>query len=129
MNQQQIIEAHIIALQGLYKRIAEIAKSMGGKATEGIAPLRLTVNVASPRSENVPALNVEMPDSFHVEFVPRNPLVNALSVQARRTHHGAGKNDWPFNFVQDIWRMGQNPLSDDEIRRCLTPEGPRPALY
>lgn len=130
MNQQQLIEAHIAALHGLYERVAEVAKVMGGKPREGVSLFRRTVEVALPRSENVPALEVEMPDSFDVKFAPSNPLGmgNVVSVRARRTHHGGGKNDWTFNCVEGVWRMGQNPLSDEEIRGCLTPEGPRPIV-
>ncbi len=131
MNQQQMIEAHIAALRGLYERVAEIAKGMGGKTREGGSRSSRNVDVPLPRSEDVPALELEMPDSFHVEFAPLNPLGmgNVVSARARRTHHGGGKRDWTFNCVQGVWRIGQNPLSDEEIRRCLTPEGPRPITY
>lgn len=131
MNQQQMIEAHITALRELFERIIEVAKGMGGKVREGASRLRRNVDVLLPRSENVPALEVEMPDSFHVELAPSNPLGmgNVVSVRARRIHYGGGKDDWTFSFVQGVWRTGQNPLSDDDIRRCLTPEGPRPITY
>ncbi len=130
MNREQTIEKHIAALQGLYKRITEVAKSMGGTAMNRVASRRVTVNVAIPRSDDVPALNVEMPGGFQIEFAPPNTLSggNALSVQARRIHHGGRKNDWTFNFLQGAWLVGETNLSDEEIRRCLTSEGP-PALY
>ncbi|HZL53896.1 MAG TPA: hypothetical protein VFC37_23430 [Terracidiphilus sp.] len=130
MNLQEIREAHIAALHELYKRIADIARSIGGVATEGTAPRRLTVNVAVPRDENVPALTVEMPDNFQVNFGPPNALGhgNALSVRAQRIHHGGTRNDWTLNLMQGVWQYAQKTLSDEDIRRCLTPEGP-PALY
>ncbi len=49
MNQQQMIEAHITALRGLYERIAEVAKGMGGKAREGVSGFRRNVDVLFPR--------------------------------------------------------------------------------
>jgi hypothetical protein len=130
MNLQELRESHITALHELYKRIAEIARSMGGTATEGTAPRRLTVNVAVPRDEDVPALTIEMPDSFHVEFAPPNALGlgNALSVKARRLHHGSTKNDWTVNLMQGVWQYTLKPFSDEEIRKCLTPDGPKPAV-
>ena len=130
MNLNEIRESHFAALHELYKRITEIAGSMGGTATEGFARRRLTINVAVPRDENVPALTVEMPDKFQVDFGPHNALGygNALSVRARRIHRGGTKNDWTFNHEQGVWRYAQKPLSDEDIRKCLTPEGP-PSLH
>ena len=131
MNQQQMIEAHITALRGLYECIAEVAKSMGGIVRERVSGFRRNVDVPFPRRENILTLEVEMPDSFHVELAPSNTLGggNVVSVRARRTHYGGLKNDWTSTFVHGVWRMGQNPLSDEDIRRCLTPEGPRPIAY
>jgi len=53
---------------------------------------------------------------------------NVVSVRAVRMHAGGRKNDWNFNFVNGEWRTAQGSLSDDEIRKCLMPEGP-PPLY
>ena len=71
-----------------------------------------------------------MPDNFQVEFAPSQALGlgNALSVVAQRMHNGGRKNDWTFNFAQGAWRVRRCDLSDEEIRKCITPEGP-PALY
>jgi hypothetical protein len=120
------------ALGALYDRIARIAEAMGGHAFQFV--LALTVPGAMTAdycSENAPALHAEMPDSFEVKFAPTFPLSigNALSVRARRSHAGSPKNDCGFNFGPDGWRRTQALLSDDEIRACLTPEGPRPATY
>jgi hypothetical protein len=128
MNIQEIRESHVTALYELYKRIAEIAESMGGRATAGSASRRRAIDVAEPRDENVPALFIEMPDGFYVDFAPPDVLrPGALAVHARRVHRGGTKNPWMFNFLQGTWRTGQSDLSDEEIRKCLTPEG-RPAV-
>jgi hypothetical protein len=131
MNFQEIRESQITALHELYRRITEIARTMGGTATEGTATRRLTVNVAVPRDEYVPSLAVQMPDTFSVEFAPPNVLGsgNALSVRGRRLHYGSPKNDWTFNLMQGVWRYTQEALSDEEVCKCLTPDGPRPAVY
>jgi hypothetical protein len=130
MNLQEMREAHVTSLHEVYNRIAGIAKNMGGRATEGSAHRRRTFDVAEPRNENVPALVVEMLDSFRVEFAPADVLrPGALSVRARRTHHGRTKNDWTFNYLQGIWQYAQKLVSDDDIRKCLMPEGPRAALF
>jgi hypothetical protein len=122
----------LVALNALYGRIASIAAAMGGKAAESSANLRIPgIMVASPRNEAAPALVVEMPDRFRVDFAPTHPLTieNALAVRAVRTHEDLRKTDWQFNLGSDGWQRTQAPLSDDEIRQCLTPEGPRPAIY
>lgn len=120
------------ALDSLYERITRIAKEKGGNASHQVLALTVPGQMtAGYQSENAPALSAVMPDRFHVEFAPAFPLSisNALSVNARRTHAGCRKTDWAFNFGPDGWRRTQDPLSDDEIRACLTPEGPRPASY
>jgi hypothetical protein len=120
------------ALDQLYGRITEIAGAMGGTAVRILEPLSFpNAMVDTPRRENAPALHVDLPDDFRVEFAPSFPLSigSALSVSAVRTHAGGRKTDWAFNFGADGWRRTQVPLSDDEIRACLTPEGPRPAVY
>jgi hypothetical protein len=120
------------ALGNLYERITRIATEKGGTASHQVLALTVPGQMsAAHQSENAPALSAEMPDRFQVEFAPAFPLSigNALSVNARRTHAGGRKTDWVFNFGPDGWRRTQDPLSDDEIRACLTPEGPRPASY
>jgi hypothetical protein len=120
------------ALNELYCRITQIAEAMGGRVFPIESSLSFpSATVADPRFEDVPALRVDMPDDFRVEFVPSYPLSfpSDLSMRAKRIHGGLRKSDWHFNFAPDGWRRTQAPLSDDEIRVCLTPEGPRPASY
>jgi hypothetical protein len=120
------------ALGKLYDRITRVAEAMGGTASHQVLALTVPGQMtAGYQSENAPALCAEMPDSFQVDFAPAFPLSigSALSVKAKRTHAGSPKNEWGFNFGPDGWRRTQAPLSDDEIRACLTPEGPRPATY
>lgn len=129
---QQTNDGKFAALNELYSRITRIAEAMGGTASPVVLGLSLpSAVVATPRSEDAPALGVEMPGGFQVDFAPAHPLSigNALSVRARRTHRGGRKNDWIFTFIQDVWRYSQNPLSDEEIRKCLTPDGPPPPSY
>jgi hypothetical protein len=120
------------ALNELYSRIMQIAGAMGGTASQSSVSISMpSAMVVAPRGEHVPALYVEMPNGFRVEFTPSLPLNTpfVLSVQVRRTHHGLPKNGWMFNFCPDGWRRTLAPLSDDEIRECLTPDGPMPAVY
>ncbi len=120
------------ALDQLYGRITEIAGAMGGTAVRILEPVSFPNAMEdTPRRENAPALHMDMPDDFRVEFAPSFPLSigNALSVRAVRTHGGGRKNDWTFTHSPDGWRRTQAPLSDDEIRACLKPEGPRAAVY
>ncbi len=120
------------ALRQLYDRIARVAEAMGGTASHQVSALTIPgVKTADYQSENAPALCAEMPDGFRVDFAPFFPLSigNALSVRARRFHAGSPRSEWGFNLGPDGWRRTQAPLSDDEIRECLTPEGPRPATY
>lgn len=112
------------ALDELYCRITRVAEAMGSHATI----MRTSVSfpctaVAAPSVEDDPALRVEMPDDFQVEFAPSYPLSfpSTLSVRAKRTHARLRKSDWHFNLGPDGWRRTQAPLSDDEIRMCLTP--------
>lgn len=128
----QATSEKLVALNALYGRIASIAAAMGGRATESSVSLSTpSVMVASPRTETTPSLVVEMPGSFRVDFAPTHPLTigNALAVRALRTHEDQRKTDWQFNLGADGWQRTQAPLSDEEIRQCLTPEGPRPAIY
>jgi hypothetical protein len=120
------------ALDQLYGRITEIAGTMEGTAVRILEHVSFpNAMVDTPRRENAPALHVALPNDFRVEFAPSFPLSsgNALSVRAVRTRAGGRKTDWAFNFGPDGWRRIQDPSSDDEIRTCLTPEGPRPAAY
>lgn len=115
----------------LFSRITGIAKAMGGNPSDQVLALTIpSAMTAEFRSENAPALWVEMPNSFQVEFAPSIPLSigSALSVRAKRTHDGGRKRDWTFTYWPDGWRTAQTPLSDAEIEACLTPEGP-PPLY
>jgi hypothetical protein len=118
------------ALDELYNRITHVAVAMSGSASRAMSSLSLpSAMVAAPRTEDAPTLHVKMPNRFEVEFTPTHPLNvgNALSVQARRTISGARKSDWMLSFGPNGWQRTQVPLSDDEIRACLTPEGPPPA--
>jgi hypothetical protein len=120
------------ALGKLYERVTRIAEAMGGTASHEVWALTVPGQMtAGYQSENAPVLCAKMPDSFQADFAPSFPLSigSALSVRAMRTHAGGRKTDWTFNFGPDGWHRTQDPLSDDEIRTCLTPEGPRPASY
>ena len=124
-----VSEGKIAALDILYARVSRAAEAMGGKAAPRLAAIAFrSADVAIPQTEAVNALLVEMPDSFQLELTPAHPLSigNVVSVRAVRKHGGGRKNDWVFNFVNGEWQATQSPLSDDEIRKCLTPEGPPP---
>jgi hypothetical protein len=124
-----VSEEKIAALDILYARISRAAEAMGGKAAPRLAAIAFRgAEFAIPQTEAVNALLVEMPDGLRVELIPAHPLSigNVVSVRAERRHAGGRKNDWAFNFVNGEWRATQSPLSDDEIRKCLTPEGPPP---
>ena len=120
------------ALGKLYNRVMRIAKEMGGTSTLRVRALTVPGQMtAAHLSENAPVLIAEMPDDFQAEFAPSFPLSigSALSVRINRLHAGYPKNEWAFNYSPDGWRRIQALLSDEEIRACLTPEGPRPASY
>lgn len=120
------------ALDELYGRITQIAGDMGGAAVRVLAPASFpSALVDAPLRENAPALHVSLADDFRVEFAPSHPLSigNALSVRAVRTHGGGRKTDWTFTHLQGVWQYARKPITDDDIRKCLTPEGPRPAVY
>lgn len=117
----------VAALGKLYCPVMRIAKEMGGNATHQVRALTVPGQMTATRqSENVPALIVEMPDDFQVEFVPSFPLSlgSTLSVRINRRHAGYPKNEWGFKYSPDGWRKTQALLTDEEIRACLTPEGP-----
>ncbi len=118
------------ALGKLYDRVTRIAKEMGGTATHQVWALTVPGQItAAHQSENAPVLIAEMPDDFRVEFVPAFPLSigNALSVRIKRLDAGYPKNEWAFNYSPDGWRRTQALLTEEEIRACLTAEGPRAA--
>jgi hypothetical protein len=124
-----VSEEKSAALDLLYARFSRTAEAMGGKAAPRLGAIAFrSAEVAIPQTEAVNTLLVEMPDSFQVELTPAHPLSigNVVSVQAVRKHRGGRKTDWGFNFVNGEWRASQEPLSDEEIRKCLTPEGPPP---
>ena len=122
----------MIALDALYARIMGVAKVMGGTASRVSVRLSLpSAMTATPQADDAPALVVEMQNNFRAEFAPSNALLigNALTVRVVRTHEGLRKTDWQFNLAPDGWQRTQTPLSDDQIRECLTPDGPKPAFY
>ena len=124
-----VSEEKSAALDLLYARVSRAAEAMGGKAAPRLAAIGFaSAEVAIPRTEAVNALLVEMQDGLQVELTPAHPLSvgNVVSVRAVRKHAGGRKSDWTFNFVNGEWQATQSPLSDDEIRKCLTPEGPPP---
>jgi hypothetical protein len=124
-----VSEEKSAALDLLYARFSRIAEAMGGKVAPRLGAIAFrSAEVAIPQTEAVNTLLVEMPDSFQVELTPAHPLSigNVVSVRAVRKHAGGRKTDWGFNFVIGEWRASQGQLSDEEIRKCLTPEGPPP---
>lgn len=115
------------ALLSLYGSVGPIAKKMGGASTVvGVPASFKSLTLDEPLTEDVPALHVEMPDGFRVEFTPSGPLNTPypLSVNIRRIHRGAQKNSTSTTCVNCAWRTGQSPLSDDQIRAWLTIDGP-----
>lgn len=120
------------ALDELYSRITRIAKEMGGTASPRTSTVGFSAaSVPSSRSEDAPALRVLMSDGFQVDFAPLQPLRigNALSVRATRTTPQGRLTDWSWNLGLDgSWQGAKGPLTDKEIRDCLTPKGP-PPLY
>jgi hypothetical protein len=126
-----VSEEKSAALDLLYARVSRVAEAMGGKAVPRLAAIKFASAVVDiPRTEAVNALLLEMPAGFQVELTPAHPLSigNVVSVRAVRSHAGGRKTDWTFNFVNGEWQAAQGPLSEDQIRKCLTPEGP-PPLY
>jgi hypothetical protein len=129
---EQIEHDKSAGLERLYARITKISEDMDGIATRTAQSLGLpTAMVPTPSRDDVPVLLVRMPDTFQVDFAPSHPLSapgGALSVKAKRLYGGLRKSDWAFTFVHGEWRA-HNPVSDDTIRACLTPGGPKPAIY
>ena len=127
---EQTSGARAAALDDLYSRISRIAGQMGGTASPRTSAVGfLAASVLSSHNENAPALHVEMPGGFRVDFAPLHPLStgNALSVRATRTMSGARMTDWSRNLGPDgDWQGTKGPLSDGEIRACLTADGPPP---
>ncbi len=119
----------VAALDDLYGRITQVAKAMGATASRSVSSLSIpSAMTATSRTEDAPTLHVNTPNGFQVDFSPSNPLSigNALSVKATRTLRGSRKSDQVISFLQNAWRLSDGPLSDDDIRACLTPEGPPP---
>lgn len=120
-------EEKIAALNTLYYRVGQVAGAMGGAASPVNEPITyLSVSQVIPRTEVTHALRVEMPGYFVVIFSPTFPLKepgNAISVRAKRTHNGGRKSDWTFILAPNGWQRTQQPLTDDELRECLTPQG------
>jgi hypothetical protein len=122
----------IAALKNLYARIKQVAKAMGGTATEAPLSLRLQSECGeTPSSEDVSELHVAIGDSFQVKFCPSplSNLGNTFSVTAWRVQGGFVMDSQPFSLRQGEWRRTQSPLSDDEIRKCLTPQGPKATVH
>lgn len=118
------------ALDGLYGRIAQIADAMGGASARDTVPIsHMAATVAEPRTESAPALHIQMPDDFRVEFTPSGPLSTPyiLSVNIRCTHRGLMKHGSSTNFVGGLWRVGLVELSEEQVRSWLTLDG-RPAI-
>jgi len=123
----QITDTKTAALEELYSRITRVAGAMGGTASLHTSSLSVpSAMVAEPQTEDAPALRVNMPKSFQVDFAPFNPLSvgTALCVKATRTTGMGRKDDWSFIHGPNGWQRSNSPLSDHEIRECLTPEGP-----
>ena len=127
---EQTSGAKAAALVDLYSRITRIAQEMGGTASPQTSTVGFyAASVPTPRSGYAPALHVEMPGGFHVDFGPLHPLNtgNALSLRATRTISGVRMTDRSRNLGPDgNWQGTKGSLSDDEIRACLTAEGPPP---
>ena len=129
---QITVEQKLTALGELYVRIERIAAEMKGTASRSnVERSFLGATVASSKEENSLALFVRMPGGFFIEFAPFYPLGqpgNNLIVQARRYQKGTRRNDWQFRFSEGEWQRTQSALSDQEIRECLTPDGPSGAF-
>jgi hypothetical protein len=118
------------ALATLYDHVERVAVTMNGRASRAVEHLSLpAAMVAEPRGEDVPTVRVTMPNNFEVEFCPTFPLSigNALSVRAKRIYRGQPKSDYTFVFGPNGWTRVAGSISDDDIRLCLTPDGPLPA--
>jgi hypothetical protein len=122
----------LAAIERLYNRIETIAKAMSGVPCALTAYVGFPADISSePILKDTPALVAKMPNDFRVEFVPDRPLIapGELQVWARRIHSGSRKTDMQFHFVSNGWQTDGSPLSDEQIRACLTPDGPPPAAF
>src|SRR5271168_3570238 len=127
---EQTSETKVGKLHELYARITRIAEEMRGTASRFALGRSLPdAMVASPRSEEVPALHVEMPGGFKVDFAPSRPLTvgNALAVQAVRILRGARMTDWFLSFGPNGWQKSGTLLSD--IGREAMPIGGAVLVY
>jgi hypothetical protein len=121
------------ALETLYARVTRIAEDMKGTVTTTTESRSFEAAIVEPpKSENVRGLHVEMPGGFQVDFAPSRALGapgNVLPVKAKRYLGGSRTDDWDSIFVQGEWQFAGKPVSDDDLRACLTPRGPKPAVY
>ncbi len=118
------------ALKNLYDHVARVAVTINGKPYRAVEHLNVPAAMAAePRGEDVPTVRVTMPNGFEVEICPTQPLSlgNALSARAKRTYRGQPKSDYTFVCGPSGWTRGAASLSDEDIRSCLTPDGPLPA--
>jgi hypothetical protein len=76
-------------------------------------------------SGGIPKLYVEIPDGLQIEFSERSPR----QIVARRTIKGKRKSDVIFELRNGEWYGPKGePLTDDDIRICLTYDGIEPAF-
>lgn len=115
------------ALDQLFRHIAPVARAMGGKAYLGESDVAFeTATAFSPRTEPVPSLHVEMSSGLVADFAPSRPLSveDVLLVQARRWLHVSRIADWAFSFSNGEWLYMCQPLTEGQIRQCLSLGGP-----
>jgi hypothetical protein len=100
---------------------------MGGNSYRGESDVAFeTAMVFLPRTEHAPSLHVEMSSGLVADFAPSRPLSveSVLLVQARRWLHVSRIADRAFTFLNGEWLYISQPLTEDQIRQCLTLEGP-----
>ena len=130
----ELVDAKLKALDMLYKRIEQVAESMGGQSARRTVERRIpAVLTSSPASGTAPGLTVMMPGSFRVELGPSNALNvgNGLSVQAKRFFDGVETTEMGFRWDTQTgaWLFNEVPLTDEAFRACLTMTGPPPIRY
>ena len=115
-----------IALDELYGRIAPVARAIGGKSYYGESEVAFEpAMVFLQRRQRAPSLHVEMSSGLVADFAPIRPLCadSVLSVQGRRCLRVSRKADWVFSFLNGEWLCVNRPLTEQQIRQCLTLEG------
>lgn len=115
------------ALSDLFKRIAPVARDMGGRSYLGESDVAFEAAIVSfPRTERAPSLHVEIPSGLVADFAPSRPLSveSVLLVQARRWLRVSRIADRAFTFLNGGWLYLSQPLTEDHVRQCLTLEGP-----